>query len=147
VLDDKDRKVLNELRRNAKETTKAIAELTGIPRTTVHDRIMKMEARGVIRQYTVIPDYEQLDMPTTAFVFIAYDPRDGMTQEDVAKALADMDGVFEVHMISGDWDILAKVRGRTVEQIGDLVIQRLRRMGGVGRTVTSTVFKTYKEQL
>ncbi len=147
VLDDKDRRILAELRRNAKDTTKAIAEKTGIPRTTVHDRITKMEERGVIRKYTVIPDYEELGQSTTAYVFLSYDSRDGVPQDDVAAALSEMEGVYEVHMISGDWDMLAKVRGRTVEQIGELVIQRLRRIGGVGKTLTCTVFKTWKEDV
>lgn len=145
VLDEKDRAILDALRDNAKETTKAIAEKTGIPRTTVHDRIAKMEDRGVIQQYTVIPDYDALDEPTTSFVFLSYDSRDGVPQEDVAEALTEMDGVYEVHMISGDWDLLAKVRGESVEAIGELVIQRLRRLGGVGKTLTCTVFRTWKE--
>lgn len=147
MLDEKDRAILEELRANAKATTKSIAERTGIPRTTVHDRILKMEERGVIKQYTVIPDHAHLGRPTTAYVFITYDGRDGLSQEEVARALSDMDGVFEVHMISGDWDILAKVRGRTVEEIGDLVISRLRRLGGVGKTLTCTVFKSFKESV
>ncbi len=145
MLDDKDRRILEALRDNAKETTKAIAEKTGIPRTTVHDRITKMEDRGVIEKYTVIPDYESIGEPTTAFVFLSYDSRDGIAQEDVAEALTEMQGVYEVHMISGDWDMLAKVRGESVEDIGDLVIQRLRRLGGVGKTLTCTVFRTWQE--
>lgn len=145
MLDDKDRRILEALRDNAKETTKAIAEKTGIPRTTVHDRITKMEDRGVIKKYTVIPDYEELGEHTTAFVFLSYDSRDGIAQEDVAQALSEMEGVYEVHMISGDWDMLAKVRGESVEAIGDLVIQRLRRLGGVGKTLTCSVFRTWKE--
>lgn len=147
MLDEKDRRILQALRENAKDTTKAIAEKTGIPRTTVHDRISKMEERGVIEQYTVIPDYEAIGEPTTAFVFLSYDSREGVPQEDVAEALTEMEGVYEVHMISGDWDLLAKVRGESVEAIGDLVIQRLRRLGGVGKTLTCTVFRTWKESV
>ena len=147
MLDDKDRAILAELRQNAKATTKSIAEETGIPRTTVHDRIMKMEERGVIRKYTVIPNYEHLDLATTAYVFLAYDARDDIPQEEVAAALTEMEGVFEVHMISGDWDMIAKVRGRSVEHIGDIVIRRLRAIGGVGKTLTCTVFRTYKEEV
>lgn len=147
MLDEKDRRILEELRTNAKATTKSIAELTGIPRTTVHDRITKMEERGVVKQYTVIPDYEALGLSTTAFVFLTYDARDDVTQEEVAQALSAMEGVFEVHMISGDWDLVAKVRGESVEQIGEIVIGRLRAIGGVGKTLTSTVFRTYKEEV
>lgn len=147
MLDDKDRRILEALREDAQETTKAIAETTGIPRTTVHDRITRMEDRGIIRQYTVIPDYEALGEATTAFVFLTYDARSSVSQEDVAAELGDIEAVYEVHMISGDWDIIAKVRGESLEQIGDLVIDRVRDLGGVGQTQTSTVFRTWKEEV
>jgi DNA-binding Lrp family transcriptional regulator len=145
VLDDKDRKILRELRRDAKQTTKAIAEATGVPRTTVHDRICKMEDRGVIHQYTVVPDYNELGQSTAAFVFATYDGSDEADQGEVARKVADMDGVHEVHIISGDWDLLAKVRGASVDEIGDLVIEQLRELGGVGRTQTCTVFDTLSD--
>ncbi len=145
MLDDKDRVILKELREDAKKTTKQIAANTGIPRTTVHDRITKLETNGVIKRFTVIPDYVRIGEPTTAFVFISYNPTEGSNQREVAERLSQLDGVYEVHMISGDWDILAKVRGRDVETIGQLVIDRLRDIKGVGKTVTSTVFRTVKE--
>lgn len=147
MLDEKDRHILEALRRNAKATTKSIAEATNIPRTTVHDRILKMEERGVIRRYTVIPDYGHLEQPTTAYVFISYDTGGGVPQDAVAKHVAELEGVYEVCMISGDWDMLVKVRGKTVESIGELVTQRLRAVEGVGKTVTCTVFKTFKEDV
>lgn len=145
MLDEKDRLILRELRDDAKKTTKTIAENTGIPRTTVHDRITKLEQGGVIRRFTVIPDYELIDEPTTAFVFVSYNHTGGTSQRELAEQLSKLEGVYEVHLISGDWDILAKVRGKDVETIGDLVIGRLRDIPGVGKTVTCTVFKTVKE--
>ena len=147
VLDEKDRRILVSLRKDSKATTKAISEETGIPRTTVHDRITKLETRGIVRKYTVLPDYTKLGEDSTAFVFVSYDPRSGVRQQDVAEALSTMDGVYEVHMISGDWDIIAKVRGPSVEQIGALVIDKVRAMGGVGKTVTSNVLRTVKDEV
>ena len=146
MLDEKDRAILEELRGDSKKTTKTIAESTSIPRTTVHDRIHKMEQSGVIRRFTIVPNYELVGEPTTAFVFISYNHTAGANQKDLAAALAKLPGVYEVHMISGDWDILAKVRGENVERIGELVTDRLRELPGVGKTVTCAVFKTVKEE-
>lgn len=146
MLDEKDRLILEELRRDAKMTTKEIAERTHIPRTTVHDRIHKMEQSGVIRRFTVVPNYELIGEPTTAFVFISYNHATGTNQRELAAALAQMKGVYDVHMISGDWDILAKVRGENVERIGELVTEKLRELPGVGKTVTCAVFKSVKEE-
>jgi DNA-binding Lrp family transcriptional regulator len=145
MLDEKDEKILSQLREDAEMTTKAIAEETGIPRTTVHDRITKMEERGVIEQYTVIPDFTAIGEPATAFVFVAYDTGVDKPQDDLARDIADIDGVYDVHLISGDWDIIVKVRGPDIETIGELVIDRMQELEGVGRTVTSTVFRTVAE--
>ncbi|HVL47780.1 MAG TPA: Lrp/AsnC family transcriptional regulator [Candidatus Thermoplasmatota archaeon] len=147
MLDEKDRLILQELRADAKKTTKTIAENTAIPRTTVHDRVTKLESSGVVRRYTVIPNYELIGEPTTAFVFLTYDREKGTSQREVAEQLSKLEGVYEVHLISGEWDILAKVRGRTVESIGELVIERLRDIPGVDKTFTSTVFRTVKEDV
>lgn len=146
MLDEKDRLILEELRADSKKTTKTIAENTGIPRTTVHDRVHKMEQSGIIRRFTIVPNYELIGEPTTAFVFISYAGGSGANQRDLANALSAMKGVYEVHMISGDWDILAKVRGENVERIGELVTEKLRELPGVGKTVTCAVFKTVKEE-
>jgi DNA-binding Lrp family transcriptional regulator len=83
---------------------------------------------------------------TTAFVFVSYNHTSGSSQKEVAEQLAKLEGVYEVHMISGDWDILAKVRGENVERIGELVTEKLRELPGVGKTVTCAVFKTVKEE-
>ena len=146
MLDEKDRQILEELRVDSKKTTKTIAENTGIPRTTVHDRIHKMEQSGVIRRFTIVPNYDLIGEPTTAFIFISYNHTAGANQRELANELSKLKGVYEVHMISGDWDILAKVRGENVERIGELVTERLRQLPGVGRTVTCAVFKTVKEE-
>ncbi|MGQ0535524.1 MAG: Lrp/AsnC family transcriptional regulator [Methanobacteriota archaeon] len=147
MLDDKDRLILTELRRNSKATTKEIAERTGIPRTTVHDRICKMEAAAVIQKYTVIPNYEAVGEPTCAFILVSHDPAKGVGQKELAGEIAKIQGVYEVHVISGDWDIIAKVRAGSVQEIGDLVMERFRNVNGVDKTVTCTVFKTMREDV
>lgn len=147
MLDEKDLAILRELRDNAKKTTKEISERTGIPRTTVHDRIGKMEASGTIRKYTLIPNYDRLGQNTTAFVFISHEQSQGVSQAELAKKIAEIPGVYDVHLISGDWDLLVQVRGKDVEAIGKMVLERLRPLPGVGKTLTSTVFQTIKEDV
>lgn len=101
-----------------------------------------MEQREVIQQYTIVPDYDALDKSTSAFVFVSYDPHAETRQAEVARSLAEIDPIREVHIISGDWDLLAKVRGGSVEEIGDLVVDQLREIDGIGHTQTCTVFES-----
>lgn len=147
MLDEKDLSILRELRENAKKTTKTISEHTSIPRTTVHDRMGKMEMNGTIRRYTIVPNYERIGEATCAYVFISHDQSQGQSQSQVAKQISSIPGVYEIHLISGDWDIIAKVRGPDVEGIGKMVIEKIRPIQGVGKTFTCTVFETVKEEI
>ena len=145
MLDEKDSTILEELMKDARKTTKAIARELEIPRATVHDRIVKLEQKGVIRRYTALPDYSALGLGVSAFILVQFEAEKGLSQRDTAEEIATIRGIFEVHMISGEYDMLLKVRGSSMEDIGQLVIDRLREVRGVARTLTCACFTTVKE--
>jgi DNA-binding Lrp family transcriptional regulator len=68
-----------------------------------------------------------------------------VSQRSLAEDITKIPEVYEVSVISGDWDILLKVRTSSVEEIGKLVIDRLRSMKGVEETQTCASFQTIKE--
>lgn len=145
MLDEKDSSILEELMKDSRKTTKAIARELGIPRATVHDRIVKMEQKKIIKKFTAVPDYSQLGLGVIAFVLVQFESEKGLSQRDTADDIASIPGIFEVHMISGEYDMLLKVRGSSMEDIGKLVIDRLREVKGVARTLTCACFTTVKE--
>ena len=145
MLDEKDSSIIDELMKDSRKTTKAIAKELGIPRATVHDRIVKLEQKKVIRRYTAVPDYQQLGLGVTAFILVQFEPEKGISQRDTAEEIAALSGIFEVHMISGEYDMLLKVRGASMEEIGNLVIDKLRGVRGVARTLTCASFTTVKD--
>ena len=69
-----------------------------------------------------------------------------MKQADVAKKVAALPGVSEVHILAGEWDLVAKARGQSLEEVGKMVVGRLREVGGIARSVTMPVFVTVKEE-
>ena len=145
MLDEKDSTILEELMKDSRRTTKAVARELDLPRATVHDRIVKMEQKKVILRYTAVPDFAQLGLGVTAFILVQFEPEKGLSQRDTAEDIAMLPGIFEVHMISGEYDMLLKVRGSSMEEIGKLVIDRLRDVKGVSRTLTCACFTTVKE--
>jgi DNA-binding Lrp family transcriptional regulator len=145
MLDEKDSSILAALTEDSRKSTKAIAKELEMPRATVHDRIVKMEQKGVIRKYTAVPDYSKLGLGVSAFILVQFEPEKGISQRDTAEDIASIKGIYEVHMISGEYDMILKVRGASMEEIGSLVIDRLREVKGVARTLTCAVFTTIKE--
>ncbi len=146
MLDEKDEKILEELKKNGRDSTADISRRTGIPRVTVHERIRRMQGKGVIRRFTVLPDYKKLGLPTTAFILVSYDPHSKVTQRELAEKIAKLGHVYEAHILAGDWDMLLKVRGESIEGIGKLVVDKLRGFEGIGRTLTIACFDTTKDE-
>ena len=62
-----------------------------------------------------------------------------------SKEIAKFAEVQEVHIITGDWDLLIKVKAENVEAIGKFVIDKLRLVKGIEKTLTCVVFETEKE--
>ena len=145
MIDKKDESILTELKKNARKTTKNIAKTVKIPRVTVHDRIQKMINNGIIKSFTVIPDFQKIGFPSKVFIFVSFLHSTDVSQRELAKRIAKIPGVYEVHIISGEYDLLLKARGKSLEEIGEIVIDRLRNIKGVGKTLTFACFKTVKE--
>jgi Lrp/AsnC family transcriptional regulator, leucine-responsive regulatory protein len=146
MLDEKDTHIIEELRRNGRETTAKISRKTGIPRVTVHERMKKMVKDGVIRKFSVLPNYSKLELGSTAFILVSYDPHSKVTQRQLAEKIAKLANVYEVHILAGDWDMLLKVRAKSIEDIGKLVVDKLREIEGIGKTVTIACFETAKDE-
>jgi Lrp/AsnC family leucine-responsive transcriptional regulator len=149
-LDERDAKILKLLENDCKITAKEIAKKIGSPITTVYSKIRRMEELGIIKQYKAILDSRKLDKGTTAFILVSFAYRPGgrekpLSQRDVAKQIAAFPEVQEVHVITGDWDILIKVRADHVDTLGKLVMDKLRTVEGVENTLSCIVYETVKE--
>jgi len=147
MIDKKDLKILKELKKNARVTTKKIASNIKIPRVTVHDRIHKMTENGIIKYFTVVPDYKKIGLPCSAFVFVSFQSGTNISQRELAKRISTLPGIYEVHIISGEYDLFLKVRGPSLEDIGNIVVDKLRQIKGVGKTLTCACFETIREDV
>jgi len=148
-LDDKDLKILRLLQKNCRMTAKEIGREIGSPVTTVFAKIKRMEKLGIIKGYRAVLDAKKLQRGTTAFILASFSYRlkgeELLSQREIVKQIARFPEVQEVHIITGDWDILIKLRERDVDAIGRFVIDRLRAVKGIEKTLTCMVFETEKE--
>jgi DNA-binding Lrp family transcriptional regulator len=149
-LDEKDRAILALIQKDCKLTAREIARKIDSPITTVFAKIKRMEELETIREYRAILDPKKLNCKTTAFILasITYGIKNGekpFSQRDRAAEIAKFPEVQEVHIITGDWDLLIKLRAESVDAIGQFVIDRLRFIKGIEKTLTCMVFETCKE--
>ena len=149
-LDEKDLAILYLIQADGKLTAKQIAKKTGVPLTTVFAKTKRMEEHGVIRGFRAIVAPDKLSAGTAAFILASVSYRTKaddtpVSQRAVAEEIAKFPEVQEVHIITGDWDLLIKLRAENVEAIGKFVVDKLRLIKGLEKTLTCMVFETVKE--
>jgi DNA-binding Lrp family transcriptional regulator len=149
-ISEKDLEILRILQENCRLRAKEISKKVDTPISTVFAKTKRMESEGIIKAYKAVLDARRLGRGATAFILVSFEQQSpgqqiSPTQRDVAKEIAKLKEVQEVHIISGDWDILAKVKAKDVDMVGKLVLDRVRLIKGVKRTLTCMVFETEKE--
>ena len=149
-LNEKDIAILALIQNNCKLTAKEIARKIGIPMTTVFAKTKKMEDQEIIKGYKAILAPEKLDSNTAAIILasVSYGSIPGInpiSQRVVAEEIAKLAEVQEVHIITGDWDLMIKLRAENVDAIGKFVVDKLRCIKGIEKTLTCMIFETVKE--
>lgn len=147
MIDGIDRQILILLQQDARMSNAAIAEQVGLTTSTVHDRVKKMERKGVIRKYVAMVDPVLLDKSITAFIRLSV----GSAAENYLASKKSVDEVcriepdiLECHGVAGEDCYMLKVRAANPGALEKL-IERIRCSAHVARSTTSIVLSTLKE--
>ena len=134
-LDPRDRKLLTLLREDARMPTAALARKLGVARTTVVERLKRLERDGIVSGYTVRMHPRANARMLQVHVLLSVDTKKA---EAVVTALRSLPQVRAVYAISGSFDCLAFVEGETTDEI-DKVLDAIGAIPGVARTQSSLV--------
>jgi DNA-binding Lrp family transcriptional regulator len=130
-----DAKLLALLEANAREPTASLARKLGLARSTVQERIARLEREHVIKGYTVRLSDDAEARRMRAIVMITADPKQA---ERVAVELKRMPEVRTLAAVSGAYDMVATVEADTPAKM-DASLDRIGRAQGVARTVSSII--------
>ncbi len=142
-LDSIDVRILEILQRDGRASHSTIAEEVGLTQPSVHERVKKLEQRGVIKGYTALLDPEALDLGVLAFISARFNE---WKTKDVAAEIAEVPQVLEVHHIAGEDCLLVKVRCHSPADL-EQVLERIWRSGAISGTKTTIAFSYYKETM
>jgi Lrp/AsnC family leucine-responsive transcriptional regulator len=146
ALDPIDCHILRLLRRDGRMSHAAIAKEVGLSGPAVHDRVRKLEARGVIAGYAAVLDPVALDRSHVAFIMVTLSEGSEFAIDDpIVARICDEQDVLEFHRIAGQDCYLLKVRTATNRDLEQL-LRRIRRIRGVARTRTTIVLSTELEK-
>ncbi len=150
MLDEKDHLILRELERDCRQRTNQISKETHIPITTVHNRIKKLCGSGHITGFRAILNPEKLAKSLLSFVFVTLNRQSNsrgtpLKDRELIKQIAAHPNVQEVHTITGDWDLLLKIRAKNIQELESFVTEYLRDTQLIERAQTICAMATYKE--
>lgn len=147
MIDEIDRQILLLLQEDAHLSNAALAERVGLTGSTVHERVRKLEKKGVIKGYVAVVDAEAVGKPIMAFIRLTV----GTTPDGYLKTknnirdvcLAEPD-ILECFGVAGEDCYILKVRATSPKDLEKLIGQ-IRSKAPVSSSVTSIVLSTFKE--
>lgn len=133
-LDPLDYKILEILVSNANLPYTEIGQRLDVSGGTVHVRMKKMEALGIVKGAQLLIDYAKIGWDISAFLGIYLDK--SSLYEDVAKQLEAIPEVVNIHYTTGIYSIFAKIICRDTQHLREVLHDKIQRVTGIQRTET-----------
>lgn len=137
-LDDTDRLVVEALRADGRLSMRALAARLNISRASAYNRVERLQRDGVITGYAAIIDPERYGHGLSAYVYLDIVQQ---SWKGVRRQLLGIPGVDHVALLSGEHDIVLRVRARDAAALRDVVLTRLQAMPEVRATQTVLIFE------
>jgi DNA-binding Lrp family transcriptional regulator len=136
--------LLNLLKHNALESPENLAKMLGITPEDVKNQIADYEKNGIIRAYQAVVNEEKLDWVTTV-IEVKITPESEGGFDRIADRISQFPEVDSVFLMSGGFDLLLFIKGRTMHDAFRFVSEKLSTMSGVTSTATHFMMKAYKQ--
>ena len=139
--------LLKLLSQNSQFSTAELAAMLGEPEDYIHAQIKEYEAKGVIKGYQAVVDWEDMeDSFVEALIELKVTPKRETGFDDMAKMCMAFDEVESVYLMAGVYDFALIVRGQTMQDIAMFVAKKLSTIEGVLSTGTHFIMRRYKDR-
>ena len=141
------KKILNYIEKNSKVETKELAVLLGLNEVDVINEMAAMEAEGIICGYHTLINWDKVDDNNTvnALIEVRVPPQRGKGFDEIAERIYKYPEVEATYLISGGYDLLVSIEGKSLREISHFVSEKLSTLDSVISTATHFVLKRYKD--
>ena len=143
AVETTDRLILSLLATDGRMSFTDLGKATGLSTSAVHQRVKRLESKGLIKGYGAQVDHEQLGRPLTAFISIT--PIDPSQPDDYPERLVDIPEIESCWSVAGDASYLLKIRVATPHDLEDL-LARLRAAANVSTRTTIVLSTAYENR-
>ena len=145
VLDSKDIAILQLLQKNARITVKEISDQMHLSTTPVHERIKRMEANGVIKQYATLLDHTKVKKGLMVICYVSLKEHNKNAGVKFIEAMQVLNEVIECYSISGEFDFMLKVVGEDMNSYYDFHVNKLSKIENMGHVQSVFVMGIIKQ--
>lgn len=139
-------KILSLLKEDARRTPDLLATLLGVSVDEVEEAIEDMERDHVIVKYATIVNWSKVDDElVTALIEVQITPERGRGFDSIAERIYLFPQVKSVYLMSGAYDLLVEVEGKSLREVANFVSDKLSPIESVLSTKTHFILKKYKQ--
>jgi DNA-binding Lrp family transcriptional regulator len=139
-------KILTFIEKNSRIDIHELAIMLGMEETAVLNEMEQMEKEGVICGYHTLINWDKTGVEkVTALIEVRVTPQRGMGFDKVAERIYNYPEVNSVYLISGGFDLMVTLEGRTLREISQFVTDKLSTLDQVLSTKTNFILKKYKD--
>ena len=145
TLDATDLQLLKTLQKNAKLTTKELADIVHLTPTPVFERQKRLERQGYIKKYVAILDPDKLNQGLLVFCKVKLKQINHEIADAFVRRIQRIPEVTECYNTSGAYDYLLKVRAQDMKQYQEFVLNKLGDIDSVGSIESTFVMSEVKQ--
>ena len=145
-MNDTRLKILTFIEKNSRVDIKELAVVLGVDEAAVIKELNDMESEGIICGYHTIIDWDKTATEkVTAMIEVRVTPQRGKGFDDIAERIYKYPEVTSVYLISGGFDLMVMLEGKTLKEVATFVTEKLSTLETVISTQTNFVLKKYKD--
>ena len=136
-------KILTFIEKNSRIDLKELAIMLGVEEAVVMNELEQMEAEHIICGYHTIIDWDKVGMEkVTAMIEVRVTPQRGMGFDKVAERIYNYPEVNSVYLISGGFDFMVTLEGKSLREVSQFVSEKLSTLDAILSTKTNFILKT-----
>ena len=144
-LDTKDLAILRLLQDNARISVKEIAESVQLSTTPVHERIKRLEASGVIKQYATLIDGAKIKQGLMVICYVSLNQHSKKSGSTFIKLINDLPEVVECYSISGEFDFMMKIVTEDMNSYYNFHVNKLSQAENIGQVQSVFIMGVVKQ--
>ena len=144
IFDSTDKKLLEYLQKDSKQTNKELSNKLGLSVTAVYERIKKLEREGYINSYVAVVDKEKVGRNFVVFCHVKLVQHSQEFVKRFEKEVTSISEVLECYHLSGDYDYLLKIIVKNMAEYREFMVNKLTNLNHIGSTHSMFVITEVK---